>query len=139
MNRHQEEAKEYLSQAFRIDCRIHSKMEQISSLNDLATSVTVTYTDMPGSGNRNIDRMEKAIAAIVDLEAEIGEDVCRLVETKRNISHIIKSVGDPECQTLLELRYLCFKTWEEIAVEMGYCIDNVYRIHRKALSMVRLV
>ena len=47
MNKQQAEMKEYLSQAFRIDQRIQSKMEQVASLNDLATRATATYSDMP--------------------------------------------------------------------------------------------
>ena len=46
MNKQQTEMKEYLSQAFRIDQRIQSKMEQVASLNDLATRATATYSDM---------------------------------------------------------------------------------------------
>lgn len=40
--------KEYLGQAYRIDNRINSKLEQISSLHDLATKATSTISDMPG-------------------------------------------------------------------------------------------
>lgn len=61
MNKQQTEMKEYLSQAFRIDQRIQSKMEQVASLNDLATRATATYSDMPGSETRNLHRMEDAI------------------------------------------------------------------------------
>ena len=61
MNKQQAEMKEYLSQAFRIDQRIQSKMEQVASLNDLATRATATYSDMPGSETRNLHRMEDAI------------------------------------------------------------------------------
>ena len=39
-------AKEYLSQARQIDVRINSKMEQVSSLRDMATKATQTLTDM---------------------------------------------------------------------------------------------
>ena len=70
MNKQQTEMKDYLSQAFRIDQRIQSKMEQVASLNDLATRATVTYSDMPGSGTRNIHRMEDAILSIIELEAD---------------------------------------------------------------------
>lgn len=49
--------KEYLGQAYRIDHRINSKLEQISSLHDLATKATST----PGSATRNIHRMEDII------------------------------------------------------------------------------
>lgn len=40
-------AKEYLSQAYRLDQRINSKIEQVASLNDLATKCTSTLTGMP--------------------------------------------------------------------------------------------
>ena len=70
------------------------------------------------------------------LQTEINHDIDRLIDLKREMVMLIKSVDNTECQTLLELRYLCFKTWEQIAVDMGYTIDNVYRIHRKALSVV---
>ena len=77
MNKQQTEMKEYLSQAFRIDQRIQSKMEQVASLNDLATRATATYSDMPGSETRNLHRMEDAILSIIELEAEINEDSTR--------------------------------------------------------------
>ena len=41
-------AKEYLGQAYRIDQRINSKMEQIASLNLLAQKATTVFSDMPG-------------------------------------------------------------------------------------------
>ena len=80
--------------------------------------------------------MAEVVAKIVDLQTEINHDIDRLIDLKREMVMLIKSVDNTECQTLLELRYLCFKTWEQIAVDMGYTIDNVYRIHRKALSVV---
>ena len=138
MNRQQEEAKAYLSQAFLIDRRIHSKIEQVENLSSLATSVTAAWSDMPGSGTQSGDRMEKAVISIVDLEAEISEDICGLVDTKREIAHAIKAVDNPEYQTVLELRYLCFERWEQIAVEMGYSIDNAFHVHRRALNMIKL-
>lgn len=47
-------AKEYLSQAYKIDNDINSKLEQVASLRDLATKATSTMSDTPGSPNRNI-------------------------------------------------------------------------------------
>ena len=141
MNKQQTEMKEYLSQAFRIDQRIQSKMEQskmeqVASLNDLATRATATYSDMPGSETRNLHRMEDAILSIIELEAEINGDICKLVQTKKDIVHKIKAVQNTEYQTLLELRYLCFKSWEQIAVDMGYELRWLYRLHHRALDAV---
>ena len=129
-------AKEYLNQAYRLDQRINSKLEQVLSLRELTTKATATLSDMPSGGSRNVYRMQDIIGKIVDLENDINRDIDALVDLKREMVTIIKSVADPECQTLLELRFLCFKTWEQIAVEMNYGIDNIYRLHRKALKMV---
>ena len=110
--------KEYLSQAYRIDQRINSKMEQVSSLHALATKATATVSDMPSGGAKNIHKMENIIIKIADLENEINEDIDELVDLKIAITKLIKGVDNQEHQTLLELRYLCFKTWEQIAVDM---------------------
>ncbi|MVX64244.1 DUF1492 domain-containing protein [Clostridium chromiireducens] len=127
-------AKEYLSQAYRIDQRINSKLEQIVSLRALATKATSTLSDTPPSGTRNINSMEGIIVKMVDLEDEINRDIDILVDLKREIMDIIKKINNPEQQTLLELRYLCFKTWEQIAVDMGYSMQHLFRIHDKILK-----
>ena len=129
-------AKDYLSQAYRIDQRINSKLEQVQSLRELATKATATLNDSPVSGSRNVHSMSDIIDKMIDLEAEINDDIDRLVDLKREIVTAIKRVENPECQTLLELRYLCFKSWEHIAVTMNYGIDNVYKMHSKALQSI---
>ena len=63
-------AKEYLGQAYRLDQRINSKLEQIASLNQLATKCTSTISGMPGSPNRSTSTMADAISKIIDLFAE---------------------------------------------------------------------
>lgn len=129
-------AKEYLGQAYRLDQRINSKIEQVASLNDLAHKCTLTLTGMPRNPNRATSRMEDAIEKIVDLQAEINRDIDRLVDLKREMVKVIKAVDNLEYQTLLEKRYLCFKQWEEIAVDMGYGLDNIFKMHKKALGCV---
>ena len=101
-------AKEYLGQAYRIDQRINSKMEQIASLNLLAQKATTV----------------------------LNADIDNLVDLKKEIAGVIRGVSNLEYQTLLELRYLCFKTWEQIAVQMGYGIDNIYKMHHKAMREI---
>lgn len=130
--------KEYLGQAYRLDQRINSKLEQLESLNGLATKCTSTLTGMPKNPNRSTSMVADAVAKIVDLQIEINRDIDLLVDLKCDMVRIIKSIDNAEYQTLLELRYLCFKTWEQIAVDMNYCTDNVYRIHRKAIRAVIL-
>ena len=131
-------AEEYLSQAYRLDQRIDAKIEQVMSLRNLAAKATSTLSDVAPSGTRNVHRMEDIIIKIIEFENEINADIDRLVDLKREIMRVIKALPNPEYQTLLELRYLCFKPWEQIAVEMGYGIDNIFRLHQKALKSLEV-
>ena len=138
MNRHQQEAKKYLSQAFGLNQRIESKLGQIEDLHNLATKATVTYSDMPRNPNKGQSRLEDCAIQIMELEAEINRDMIRLVELKKDIIRRIKAVENAELQTILELRYLSYMRWEEIAIELGYGIDNVFRLHRNALDEITI-
>lgn len=129
-------AKEYLSQAYRIDQRISSKLQQVQSLRDLAEKATATLSDMPSSGTRNPHRMEDVIAKMVDLESEINADLLRLIDQKHEIVTVINCVESPELQTILDMRYLCFETWETIAVALHLDIRWVHRLHNRALSEI---
>lgn len=131
-------AKEYLSQAYRIDQRINSKLEQVMLLHELSTKATSTLSDMPRNPSGDPQSMETILCKIVDLENDINRDIDALVDLKREMVAVIKTVENIEYQTLLELRYLCFMTWEQIAVDMGYSIENIYKLRRKALCVVKI-
>lgn len=128
-------AKEYFGQAYRIDQRINSKLEQVRSLRALAAKATSTISNTPPSGSRNVHSMEGIIVKIIDLENEINADIDTLVDLKREIMGVVKVIDNPEYQTLLELRYLCFYSWEKVAVEMDYDLRYMHKLHRKALEL----
>lgn len=129
-------AREYLSQAHRLDQRIDAKIAQVATLNDLATKCTSTMTGMPRNPNRGTSTMADAVAKIVDLQAEINRDIDCLVDLKHELVAVIKAVENIEYQTILEKRYLCYQTWEQIAVDMGYNVRHLYRLHDEALECV---
>ncbi|MCR4437285.1 MAG: DUF1492 domain-containing protein [Peptococcaceae bacterium] len=131
--------KEYLTQTYRIDRRINSKLEQVASLRELAAKATATLSDTPHKSNKNTSSMETIICKMIDLENEINSDIDTLIDLKRDIVAMIKRIQNPEYQTLLELRYLCFKTWEQIAVDMGYSLQYAFRIHEKALKCIEFL
>ena len=128
--------KEYLLQARYLDERIHSKLQQIESLNDLATSCSAVIGDMPRNPNHGGSKMADAVIKIVSLQEEINQDINVLVELKHEIMGVIKAVPNVEYQTLLEKRYLCFITWEQIAVDMNYSMQHIHRMHSAALKEI---
>ena len=126
--------KEYLSQTYRLDQRINAKLEQVMALRKLAAKATSTISDDVPSGVRNARRMEDIVMKIMDLENAINADIDSLIALKREIVSAIKAVPNLEYQTLLELRYLCFKPWEQIAVKMGYDLRYTHKLHKRALE-----
>ena len=126
--------KAFLSQARYLDMRITSKLKQIELLNELANTCTTVFTDMPRKPGGNPERMAAAIEKIIDLQNELQHDINTLVNLKEETMRVIKAVTNPELQSLLEKRYLCFLSWEQIAVDMGYSIQNAYRVHDRALE-----
>ena len=129
-------AKEYLNQAYWLDRRIDSKLEQLSALRDMATKTTAVMDGEVVSHTRNVHSLQDVIAKIMDMQVEINRDIDALVDLKRDIMRRIKEIENPEYQTLLELRYLCFKRWEEISVMMNYNLRHIYRLHDEALEKV---
>ena len=93
---------------------------------------------MPRNPNKGHSRLEDAVIKIIELETEINKDMLELVELKKDIIRRIKAVESAELQTILELRYLSYMRWEEIAIELGYGIDNVFRLHRNALDEIMI-
>ncbi len=131
-------AREYLSQAYRLDLEINNKLEIMDSMHSLATKATNSFSMVPPSGTRNVHRLEDTLAKIVDMDNEINDKIDRLVDLKKEIFDVIGAVENREYRLLLEMRYLRFKTWEEIAVELGYNVRHLYRIHRDALSQIKV-
>ena len=132
-------AKEYLSQVMYIDRRIDSKLEQVMSLREAATKATATLSDMPRPDSPNIRSMEDTIVKIIDLENEINRDIDRLIDLKAEACRLISQVKEPDQQLVLELRYLCYKPWNEIMVELGCSEPTVYRLHGEALKKISVL
>lgn len=131
-------AKEYLNQAYRLDQRIRSKQEQISALNDLATSCSTSMTGMPRNPNKGGSRMADAVCKIVELQDSIAAAMQELVELKAEIIATIKAVDCIEYQLILEKRYISGKSWPEIAVDLGYKMRHLYKLHDEALAAVKI-
>ncbi len=129
-------AKEYLGQAYRIDQRIKNKTEQLNSFRELAVNVSSTISDYPSKETRNVHRLENTIVKIIDMENQIKADIDRLINLKIEITNAIASVNDEHCRMVLELHYLQFKSWTDIAFEMNYSPRQISRIKDKAHKQI---
>ena len=136
MNPRQNAAKAYLNQVYRLEQRINSKLEQVARLRSMAKHMTVSYGAEPVSRTRNVSSMEDAILKIMMVEREIDQTIDAMLAQRKEIETTIQLVTDPDSRTLLELRYLAFKEWEEIAVIFRCSSSYAHRMHRRALLLI---
>lgn len=127
-------AKEYLSQVRFVDRLVDSKLEQLTRLKESATKATSTISDMPRSDSSDLQSMETTIIKLIDMEREINADIDRLVDLKRATTIAIAALKNMEQRLVLEQRYLCYKSWEQIAADMCYSVRHVTRLHGEALK-----
>ena len=120
-------AKTYLRQVEVLDHRIDSKIAILGNLSDVVVCRT-----------RNTHSMEDVIVKIVDMQEQINRDIDRLVDLKREIMERIQAVPDQKLQSILELHYICGKSWEDIAAELGCTTSNVFKMHARALQEIEV-
>ena len=130
--------KEYLSQAFYLEIKIKSKENQLQYLRAHVVYATPTITDMPKCSASEKSRMEKTLFKILELEDYINKELIRLIGLKKEIESVIKAINNISCETILEMRYLEYLSWSDIATRLNVSQDHVYYLHRKALSLVKL-
>lgn len=128
-------AKEFLAQAYRLDQRINSKLHQIDSLHSLTQKVTQSYDGEVVSRTRNVTSLEDAIIRLMEAEAELNQQIDQLVDTKIEIGKLIDMVHNESYRLLLEKRYLCFLSWDQIAADMHYSRRWVLNKHERALEV----
>ena len=128
--------KKYLQQIRLYDSHINTKLEDLHQLKEMVTKITPTLKDDVVSGGGNQDKLGDAIAKIVDLEADIDRDIDRYVAAKQEISATLDKLTDPDQLQVLHMRYVQYKTWEQIACEMNMSYRNVCYIHGKGLQTV---
>lgn len=77
---------------------------------------------------------EDTLIKMLGLSEQINQYIDRVVDLKKEINEAIIALGSEEEKTILEKRYVCFIVWEQIALDMGYSLQNCFKIYKRALS-----
>ena len=83
MNDNPMTAKEYLSQAYRIDQRINAKLEQAERLRELSRRRTVAYGGERVSHSRNVHHMEDTVVRLIEAERALDREIDAFLESSR--------------------------------------------------------
>ena len=114
-----DEAKEFLNRGYQSRIRIRAKKERIENWRRIAESITAAIKPVAAFSSMPSKKVEDCVCNIIELQEEIQEEIDGLVQVEREIGRAItKAVEDPTLRALLEMRYLNYLKWEEIAVRL---------------------
>lgn len=129
--------KEYLKSYKNLCAKLKSLENQLQSLRELEKSAKIQkLSDMP-KGTKQMDlsdyivKIEEVYTKIVRLRAEC-------LERRLEIESRIAEMGNGIEADILRKRYLEFKSWEEICVELNYSWRQTHRLHSNALSNFKM-
>ena len=127
-----------LNRGYRAKERIAARQERIEEWRQIAESITANPENASRGGGYPTSKTENCVVAIVTLQEEIKSEIMEIADFERQTSQIIKElVEDLNFKTVLELRYLSYLRWEEIAVRMNYTFRWTQELHRRALLALK--
>lgn len=128
-------AKEYFGQAYRLDVRINSDIEELERLRNLSTGISSCRFEERFSGTKNTDPpYVRYIGNIIELEDKINAEIDKLVDLKAEIRAVIDKVVNVDERMVLKYRYIHNYTWEQIGYELNADSRTVRRWHSNALN-----
>ena len=128
------EAKEYLERIKLYDAIVDSGVEELAMLRSKVKRITPTMKDGAGGSSSVQDKMAEMVAKIVDLQEEINRNVDIFVDMKREASSLLKKVRNADFYKVLHMRYIQYKSFAQIAAEMGLTERGASKLNGRALQ-----
>ena len=125
--------KDYLRQLRLLDIRIRQRQQQLSELRERAVSIGSRNDGERVQTSSSNDKLSENIVKIVELEEKINRMIVIFEEKKDCLIGEIQSLEDDRFVELLFKKYVEFKSFEQIAVEMNYEYKWTCRLHGRAL------
>lgn len=120
---------------YRLNEKINADLEELAQLRLLSTSISSSnLSGMPMSSSRSTDStFSRAIIKVIDIEKKIDSEVDRYVNLKEEVRERISELKNENERLVLQYRYLCYNTWEQIAEKMDFTVQWVHKLHKRAL------
>ena len=131
------EAKEWLRRIEKTDLRIRNKLIEQQQWRDIALGITANMDGERVQSSGGKSKMADAVERCVDTEAEIDSLIDELVDTKKKVIETIERLDSATEYNVLHMRYIQFKSLQEIADHYGRDYGWVTTTHGRALKNVQ--
>ena len=119
-----------------LDAQIDGLIQDLADAQAKATKVTSAIAPAVVTRSTDPDQLEVGVMKIIEMKKQINKKIDEFVDRKQEIESIIEKVEDADQVKVLRKRYLEYKPWELIAVEVCCKYRNVHYIHSDALKAV---
>ena len=128
-------AEEYVERAYKQNVSIRQKQRRLTGLREIATSTTAFVSDMPHASG-DPQRLDGVLSRIIDLEREIAQDRMLLKDMKADVAVVLARLNSPTQMQVMSKRYLEFKSWKEVAADMGKSTRWTLQQRNRALNEI---
>lgn len=115
---------------------LEGELDKLQELRNLAQKVTPAYSQSPGGGSGNAQKLEISVAKIIEQEKIIAECCNELCAQLAEVRALVALLPMGPMRLVMQRRYLNYQKWEQIAAELHYSWQNVHRLHSKALDYI---
>ncbi len=80
--------------------------------------------------------LDEIVAKIEQQAAKVNAAWDELIDRRNKARFLISKVEDENIRCVLYRYYILAHSWEQIAVDMGYALRHVYRLHGEGLQIL---
>ena len=108
---------------------------EVEQLHSEACRMSPLLSGMPGAGSDG-QGLPRAVESILAAKQELQAQIHRCGAVRREILAAVEQIQNPRDHEILRRKYILGQRWEQIAVDMGYELRWLYRLHHRALDAV---
>lgn len=127
----------YLEQVEKLDSIIKNKLIEKQQWKDIAFGITANMDGERVQSSGAKSKMADAINKCVDMESEIDGLIDKLVDTKKDVIQTIEQLYSPTEYNVLHMRYIQYKSLQDIADHYGKDYGWATTTHGRALKSVQ--
>ena len=130
--------KEWLNRAWRLELETRAlEQEKDRAFGRACAATGQTMDDRVQTSKSN--GSESKFVSYADYSMFLDKKIDQLYEIKKEVLDAIAKVDNPVYRALLTDRYINFKKWEQIAVDIGYDYYHTRKfLHRKAIQAIKI-
>ena len=133
------EAQIFMEQPEKIEAIIENKLIEKKQWYDLALGITANMGGERVQSSGTKSRMGDAVEKCIDVEAEIDEQIDRLIAVRKSVIEVIEQLDSPMEYKVLHEKYIQYMDYHEIAAKHGKDYSWCTTVHGRALKNVQAI